>query len=118
MDVPTRSSSAPNPAAFASVVAGLAGIAAWPAAIGLARQSTRVDLVYAGAGAVVAGALLGIAAVLFARRARRRIQRTLGRSGRARTARLGRFLGLLAVCLAITGALALGFFGLLQLFAR
>jgi hypothetical protein len=53
-----------------------------------------------------------------ARRARWQIQRTIGRIGGIRTAGFGRFVGLTGVCAAVTGGLALGFFGLLQLFAR
>ena len=113
----TRSSSAPNPAATSSVVAGLLAIAAWPAAVGLARYSTRVELVYALVGAVPVGAFLGFLAVILSRRARRRIQLTIGRSGGLRAARIGKAFGVLGMCSAITGALALGFFGLLQLFA-
>lgn len=88
-----------------------------PAGVGVARYSERVDLVYACGGAVVAGALLGLAALSLARHARERIQRTLGRSGGEGAARAGRALGVLGVYVAITGALALGFFGLLELFA-
>jgi hypothetical protein len=117
LDGLTRSSSAPNPAAGASVVAGLAAIAALPAGVGLASYSERVDLVHACAGAVVVGALLGAIAIALARHAQERIQRTLGRSGGEGALRAGRALGVLSVCVAVTGALALGFFGLLELFA-
>jgi NhaP-type Na+/H+ or K+/H+ antiporter len=96
---------------------GLLGILAWPAAVGASRYSDRVDLIQALIGAVLVGIVFGFGAILLARRARRRIQRTIGRSGGARTAAIGRAVGLLAICAAITGALALGFFGLLQLFA-
>jgi hypothetical protein len=99
-------------------VLGLAALAAWPAAVGVARYSKRVGLVEALLGALPTGLLLGLLAVLLARRARWRIQRTIGRVGGLRTARFGRFLGLTGVCAAVTGGLALGFFGLLQLFAR
>ena len=118
MDVLTRSSSAPNPVAGLSLAAGIASLAAWPVALALARYSKRVDLVYASVGAVGVGAALGIVAILLARRAVTRIQRTLGRSGGAGRASAGRAVGILGVCVAITGALALGFFGLLELFAR
>jgi hypothetical protein len=83
-----------------------------PAAIALAQISGRVKLVQAAAGAPVA-ALLGIAALLLARRARRRAERTLGRVGGAGAARVGRILGVLGLCLAASGAIAIGFYGLL-----
>jgi hypothetical protein len=99
-------------------VLGLAALAAWPAAVGLARYSGRIGLVEALLGALPVGLVLGFLAVLAARRARWRTQRTIGRIGGIRTAGFGRFLGLTGVCAAVTGGLALGFFGLLQLFAR
>jgi hypothetical protein len=98
-------------------VLGLAALAAWPAAVGVARYSKRIGLVEALIGALPAGLLLGLLALLLARRARWRIQRTIGRVGGVRTARFGRFVGLTGICAGITGGLALGFFGLLQLFA-
>nr|MBA3364910.1 hypothetical protein [Actinomycetota bacterium] len=45
------------------------------------------------------------------------VQLTLGRVGGSRVAWTGRALGLLAVYLAVTAALAVGFYGLLELFA-
>ena len=96
---------------------GLATLAAWPAAVAVARYSKRVDLIWAVAGAAGAGLLLALLAIVMARRAYWRIQRTVGRSRGARAARVGRFLGAAGICCAITGALALGFFGLLELFA-
>ena len=90
---------------------------ALPAGVGVARYSERVDLVVAVIGAVAATALLAIAAIVLARRAQERVQRTLGRSRGHRTAQVGRLLGIGGVCVALTGALALGFFGLLELFA-
>jgi hypothetical protein len=98
-------------------VFGLAALAAWPAAVGLARYSHRVGLVEGLLGAMPVGFALAVLAVFCARRARRRVQRTIGRSRGVRTAAFGRLLGLTGMCGAITGGLALGFYGLLQLFA-
>ena len=109
MAVPTRSS---NPAATAALAAGLLAVAALPAAIALAQLSARFKLTQAAVGAPVA-ALLGLAALLFARRARRRSERTLGRAGGEGAARAGRVLGVLGLCLAASGAIAIGFYGLL-----
>ena len=109
MAVPTRSS---NPAATAALAAGLLAVAALPAAIALAQLSARFKLTQAAVGAPVA-ALLGLAALLFARRARRRTERTLGRVGGAGAARVARVLGVLGLCLAASGAIAIGFYGLL-----
>jgi hypothetical protein len=117
LDGLTRSSNAPNPAAGASVAAGVAALVALPAAVGLARYSERVDLVYACAAGVIAAAVFAVTAIALARRAQERIQRTLGRSGGEGVLRTGRILGILGIWAALTGALALGFFGLLELFA-
>ena len=88
-----------------------------PVAVGLASYSERVDLVYACGAGVVAGALMALTAIALARRANERIQRTIGRSGGEGALRTGRILGILGIWVALTGALALGFFGLLELFA-
>ena len=88
------------------------------AAIPAAWYSTRleqVNLPQAVGGEAVAGTLLGLIAVLFARSARQRVERTLTRPGEA-TAKAGRWLGWLGLCLGLTAALALGFFGLLLLY--
>jgi hypothetical protein len=94
-----------------AVLFGLLSLAAIPAAL----YSTRfkdVNLPQAVGGEAVAGTLLGLVAVLLARGARFRAERTLARVGE-RTARMGKWLGLLGLCLGLTAALALGFFGLL-----
>ena len=82
----------------------------------LARETRAVTLVNSS-GSVVVGLLLGFSAILLARRARERVQITLGRAGGERTARIGQAVGTLGVLVAVTGALALGFYGLLTLFA-
>jgi hypothetical protein len=85
--------------------------AAIPAAL-YATRLKNVDLPQAVAGEAIAGTLLGLIAVLLARGARYRVERTLSRSGES-TARLGKWLGLLGICLGLTAALSLAFFGLL-----
>jgi len=64
-----------------------------------------VDLLDAAA-AIPLGAAFGIAALALARGARRRIERTIGRVGGRVPARLGRVLGVLGLCLAVSGAIA------------
>jgi hypothetical protein len=94
-----------------SVVFGLLSLAAIP----LALYSTRlknVDLPQAVGGEAVGGTLFGLIAVLLARGARVKVERTLSRVGEG-TARLGKWLGLLGLCLGLTAALSLAFFGLL-----
>ena len=116
----TRSNSLPrarNPRAAASVVAGLVAVAAVPVGVVVARYSDRVTLVNSGIGSIPAAILLGLYAIVLARRGRETVLRTLGRASGQGAARAGRALVVLGVCVAITAALALGFFGLLTLFA-
>jgi hypothetical protein len=87
-----------------------------PAAIAASRWSEQLTLVQACASALLAAAL-GIAAVVLARRGRETAARTLGRSGGEGAARIGRALGLLAIWVALTTGLALGFYALLAFFA-
>ena len=59
---------------------------------------------------VPVAAVLGFVAIRLARRARRRLERTVGRAGGAVPARLGRILGWLGLYLALIGAIALAFY--------
>jgi hypothetical protein len=106
-----------NPRAWWSLVCGIASIAAIPAGTLLARESERVTLVDSS-GSVAVAALLGWAAIVLARRARERVQITLGRAGGSGAAAAGRILGIVGLLVAGTAALALGFWGLLSLFAE
>ena len=98
------------------MVAGLVAVATIPAAVVASEVLASMELLHA-AFAVPAAAVIGLFALALAGRALRQVQLTVGRVGGERTAAAGRLLGLLAVYLALTAALALGFFGLLKLFA-
>jgi uncharacterized integral membrane protein len=114
--VPTRSSKrARNGRAWASFIVGLLAVAVLPAAIVVAEREERFDLIEAGY-AVPAALVLGLAAVLLARGARRRVERTLGRVGGLRLARAGRILGVLAIMLGLSGAISLGVYLVLTRF--
>lgn len=105
-----------NRRAYASLAIGLMGVLTVPLAVVTSRYFEELTLVRACASAAIA-ALLGVVAILLARRARETVQRTLGRSGGEATAGVGRWLGWIAIWLAATTALALAFYGLLALFA-
>ena len=90
---------------------GLAAVAAIPAAVAVAQVSPRVTLLQAGFGVPVA-AVFGLAALVVARAARRRAQWSIAHSGGG-VARIGRVLGVLGLCLATSGTIALGFYELL-----
>ena len=95
---------------------GVLAILAVPIGIALARETEQVTLVNSS-GSIAIGALLGFSAILLARRAQDRVKVTLGRVGGGGTARIGRLLGLAGLLVCGTAALALGFYGLLVLFA-
>jgi hypothetical protein len=97
------------------VLLALVGLAVPPAAFVAARRLEEVSLVQATA-ASCASAVLGFAAILLARRGLRKIDRTIGRVGGEGTARVGRLLGAISLFLGLTAALALGFFGILNVF--
>jgi hypothetical protein len=120
LDVLTSSSSATrraNPRAWWSLACGLLSLAAIPVGVVLARELEQVTLVESS-GSVLVAALLGWAAIVLARRARERIQITLGRAGGGGVATVGRLLGILGLLVAGTAALSLGFWGLLSMFAE
>lgn len=96
---------------------GILAIAAIPAGTVLARELKSVTLIDSSGSAAVAG-LLGWAAIILARRARERVQITLGRAGGTTAARVGRILGIIGLLVAGTAALALAFWGLLAFFAQ
>jgi hypothetical protein len=98
-------------------VCGTVSVAAIPAGILAARELEKVTLIDSS-GSIVVAALLGWWAIVLARRGRERIQITLGRAGGKGAARAGRLLGILGILAAVTAALALGFWGLLSLFAQ
>ena len=101
-----------NAPALWSVLLGLLATAAIPAAVAYADRSPRVELIWAGAAVPVA-ALLSVAALGAARAGRRRAQLTLRRSG-ARSAVLGRFLGLFGLLFAGTGTISLVVYAILS----
>jgi hypothetical protein len=84
-------------------------------AFAAARRLDQVSLLQA-TGATCGSVVLGGAAVLLARRGLHNIERTLGRMGGEGTARVGRLLGAIALCLGMTAGIALGVYALLNLF--
>jgi len=91
------------------------GLAIPPLGFVAARKLDQVSLVQATAAAC-ASAILGAAAIVLARRGLLNVERTLGRLGGEGTARVGRLLGAISLFVGLTAALALGFYGLLNLF--
>ena len=101
--------------AWASVLLGALAIVCVPAAIVVSERVSSLRLLDAAAAIPVA-LVAGWAAFVLGTRARRRSEFTLGRVGGATVGRTGRWLGLIGVYVALTAALAVGFYGLLTLF--
>jgi len=99
-------------AAWGSVVAGVASVAALPLAIYLTRFSDSYDLLHAGFVIPVAAGL-GLVAILLARTERRRSSVSLAVDG-GRVVLVGRVLGVVGICLAAAAVIALGVYGLLE----
>jgi hypothetical protein len=117
--VPTRSNNGrpPRPgSAWASVLLGVLSVPLLPAAIAATRWSREYELLDA-AFAIPVALLLGVLAVALSRRARSRLGPTLGRPKGARTARVGRLLGILGILLALTTAGSVGIYALLSVVA-
>jgi hypothetical protein len=112
MAFPTRSSSQSNARAWLAVVVGVVSILIVPAAIA-ATHYRNIELLKAGWAAIPAF-MLGVVAMLLARSARRRTERTIGRVGGRRVTRAGRFLGALGIYVALAAALSVGVYELLN----
>ena len=87
-------------------------LATVPAAIAATNVSRRYELLDAVVSIPV-GVLLGLAAILLARRARRRLTRSILGARGGRAARAGRLLGLAGLLLSVTAAMAVGVYHVL-----
>jgi hypothetical protein len=101
------------PAGFA-LLFGLAGVAAIPVGMEVARRSAAIGLLQALYVSVPAAAGLGLIAVFLARRARAGVARSVRREGLALT-RTSRFLAWTGVYFALIGGISLGVNEILRL---
>jgi hypothetical protein len=106
-----------NLAAQAAALCGLLAVAALPGGIAAARYLQEVRLLDGAMASVPAAFALGLLAVVAGRRARRRLQLSLGRAGGEGAARAGRALGFVGLYLGCTGGIALGFYELLRFYS-
>jgi len=99
--------------ATAGLILGILALAAIPVAAGVAAQWPGIEILQAEIVAVPTAFVLGLIAVSFSRRARARVERSVRRAGEGlvRAARLVAWSG---VYVAVTGALALAFYGVLR----
>jgi hypothetical protein len=96
---------------------GVAGVLTLPAGIETARRSQRIALLDAGY-AIPLAFLLGLVAVVMARRARANLRWLSLREGGTVVASSAVIAGMLALCLAVTAALSIGFYELVLLYQR
>jgi hypothetical protein len=82
-----------------------------PAAAAVTERRSDLRLIHAGFAVPVA-AVLAIVSIRLAARARQRLERTLGRAGGERTARVGRVLGWLALYVALVASISLGVYAI------
>jgi hypothetical protein len=94
-------------------VLGVLATLTLPVAIVATRYSSSYELLHAGFAIPLAVAF-GIFAIVLARKARAFDRATLGRAGGGRTARIGRFLGILGLCIAASGAIAVAVYEVLH----
>jgi len=98
-----------------ALLLGLLGLLTMPAAVEAARRSDRIALLDAAYG-VPLGFLLGLSAVVMARRARHNLRWLRLREGGTAVASAAIIVGLVALCLAVTAALSVAFYELVLLY--
>jgi hypothetical protein len=101
-----------NHRASLACVSGLVALLAVPAAVLLSRQTSDISLVDA-AWAIPVAIGFAIGALLFARGAGGRIRWTLENAGGAGRVRIARILAVAGICVALSAAIAVGFYELL-----
>jgi hypothetical protein len=100
-----------NREAVFSLILGLLSVLAIPIAIVVTDQHEDLRLLYAGVAVPVAF-VLGVVGIRLAKRARMRLERTLGRAGGVVPARLGRVFSWIGVYFALIGAISLGVYAI------
>jgi hypothetical protein len=101
--------------AWTALLLGVVGVATLPAAIEFSRRSNRVDLLDA-AYAIPLAFLLGLVALVMARRARANIRWLRLREGGTAVASTAVIIGAVGLCFAVTAALSVGFYELVLLY--
>ena len=94
---------------------GLLGLLTLPAAIEVSRRSTRIDLLEA-AYAIPVAFVLGALGLGMARRARENLRWLRLRDDGTRVASTAVIVSALALCLALTAALSIGFYELVLVY--
>ena len=100
-------------AAWGSVAAGAASVVTIPLAVYLTRFIGAYELLDAGYAIPIA-LVLGVVALVLARRARLKQAVSLSAQRASGAATAGRVLGVLGLCIAAAAVVALGVYGLLE----
>jgi hypothetical protein len=98
-----------------ALLVGLMALLTLPAAIEVTRRSKQVGLLDAGY-AIPLAFLLGLVALVMARRARENLRWLRVRDGGTGVASTAVIVAALAVCLALTAALSIGFYELVLVY--
>ena len=98
------------------MLVGLAAVAAIPAAV-VAAEVYDVTTLLRSSVAIPPAFVLSVVAVLLGRKARRDVERTLGRTRGRKLATIGRVLGWVGLYLAVTAAISVATYYVLREFA-
>jgi hypothetical protein len=94
-----------------SLIFGLLAVAVIPVTIVVTDVHGELRLLHAGVAVPVAF-VLGFAGIRLAKKARRKLERTIGRAGGAVPARLGRVFSWIGVYFALIGGISLGVYAI------
>jgi hypothetical protein len=100
---------------WVALVLAVLGLLTLPAAVEVSRRSTRIGLLDAGYAIPVAF-LLGLMALIMARRARDNLRWLRLRQGGTGVASTAVILAAVVICLALTAALSIGFYELVLVY--
>jgi hypothetical protein len=95
------------------VLVGLVALATLPAAVYVAERLDRITLLES-AVAIVPAFVLAVLAIYLGRRARRAIERTLGRMRGSKLALVGRIFGYVAFYIALTASISVATYYVLR----
>ena len=101
--------------AWVALVLAVLGLLTLPAAVEASRRSTRISLLDAGY-AIPLAFLLGLVALIMARRARNNLRWLRLREGGTGVASTAVILATVVLCLAVTAALSIGFYELVLVY--
>jgi hypothetical protein len=101
--------------AWLALVLAVLGLLTLPAAVEASRRSTRISLLDAGY-AIPLAFLLGLVALIMARRARNNLRWLRLKEGGTAVASIAVILATVVLCLALTAALSIGFYELVLVY--